>query len=150
MVSHDDLAGLEQDSLRVLGVCAFFILVFALAFWIINPNAPKADFSTLEWVSPPALGEGNLSPVLEFEVLVSSFEKGLQSYRSFAYVNGREVKTSTFSLEVGEKNGLAYSIPLVEQPSFPIEVRVRVEKVDSNGSMEGAVPLELVDWVREQ
>ncbi len=148
MVSHDDSAGVERDSLRVLGVCAFFLLVFALAFWIANPNAPKSDFSTLEWVSSPVLSEGDLSPTLEFEMLVSSFEKGMQSYTSYAYVNGREVKKNSFSLDAGEKNGLEYSIPLVPQPTFPIEVRVRVEKVDVNGNMEGNVPLELVDWIQ--
>ena len=148
MASHDDSSGLEHDSLRVLGVCAFFVLVFALSFWIVNPNAPKVDFSTLGWVSSPALSEGNLSPRLEFEILVSSFEKGSQSYTSHVYVNGREVKKNSFSLDEGEKNGLEYSIPLVPQPTFPIEVRVRVEKVDANGTMEGNVALELVDWVQ--
>lgn len=148
MVSRDDSVGLEHDSLRLLGVCALFVLVFALAFWVVNPNVPKVDFSTLEWVSPPALSEGNLSPTLDFEVLVSSFEQDTQSYVSYGYVNGREVKKSSFALESGEKNGLEYSIPLVENPSFPIEVRVRVEKVDANGTMQGNVPLELVDWIQ--
>jgi hypothetical protein len=148
MVSHDDSAGLEYDSMRVVGVCAFFLLVFGVGFWVVNPNAPTSDFSTLEWVSAPALSEGNLSPTLEFEILVSSFEQGLQSYSSYVYVNGREVKTNSFSLDAEMKNGLEYSISLVPQPTFPIEVRVRVEKVDVNGTMEGTVPLELVDWIQ--
>lgn len=150
MASHDDSAGVEHDSLRVLGVCALFMLVFALAFWVLNPNAPRVDFSTLEWVSPPVLSEGNLSPMLEFDVLVSSFEEESQSYVAYAYVNGREVKKNSFSLDSNQKNGLGYSIPLVESPSFPIEVRVRVEKVDENGTMQGTVPLELIDWVQEE
>ncbi|MEK6970209.1 MAG: hypothetical protein AABW68_00755 [archaeon] len=148
MVSHHHEGEVESDSLRVLGVCAFFLLVFALAFWVVNPSAQVADFSTLEWTNPPFLQwDGNVS-VVEWGVLLSSFEDGNQSYAITSFVGGRESESRDVGLASGLVERLDFAIPLDSSLVFPIEIRVRVEKVDANGIVQVPVPLELVDWVR--
>ncbi len=60
MVSSPASPSLDDDSLRVLGVCALLLLFFSLVVWVLNPTQERPSYSSLEWKQPPPRGGRSL------------------------------------------------------------------------------------------
>ena len=137
------MESIESGSLRILGVCAFVLLVFACVLCVLNPSKEKVSFSTLEWSETPRVGEGNLSQVVEVGVLLSSHETKEYDYLLSVRASERLVKTETVSLFPGESKAIQFQIPILQNPSYPFLVAVKADKLDSNVTPS----LEVSAWV---